>query len=745
MRWPAVAVLGYNGSRLPGNEPARTPRGATRGGRVGTVGTMSWNDLIGRRLDRYVIVDELGRGGSSRVYRAHDTTAEQDVAIKVIPNDAEDRVGFVRRFDREVEVVRQLDHPNIVAVQDRGETDDLVYLVMQLVGGGTLRARMGKPLPLGEACAAIVQMAHALHHAHVRGIVHRDVKPSNMLISEDDPRHLLLTDFGIAKIQGHRGLTKSGTTVGTPEYMSPEQAEGKETDPRSDVYSLGCVLYEELAGRPPFVGATPVSVLYQQVHARPSYLRSFNSEVPRELGRIVEQALAKRPEERFGTALHFARALLPFVEGCMPPIELPEEPEARVMPPPRISSPTLGAGWDGQPAATGGLGGLGTEGLDALFPEDIPSPARRTMPAPDAPAADAPVLGQTPPAMPPAPPMARSKHTIPLNQFRLPARPTRPLELPLTLDGKLDIEALMARVEAEGAAGAPPPSPLAAPAPWDRPLRASPATGYTWGAPPARARTTGDLPDLYADRPPVAAVPSLLPPPAASPRPSPTRAPHSQPSPVWRPPEDDLAPAAARRRRRLSLPGGRMMAGIAAAVFLVASLGIWLAVSASALGSLAHSGDHSSATATKTVTPSPSPSPTASPTQTASPTVAASPTTDPQKVLDARAAASFRAITLATFNDGACSAGNASTRFSSYDTIVVNLCASSSGAPGPMTVVMRQGQQTLYQMANGVPVSAGSHYWYSRYGLAPGSYDVLVTMTVDGKPATAADIQFTVG
>ena len=284
---------------------------------------MGWSDLIGRQLGQYAIVDELGRGGSSRVYRAQNLELMREVAIKVIFNDAEDRVGFVRRFEREVQAIAQLDHPNIVAVYDRGETADLVYLVMQCVTGGTLRQRCGRPIPVAEACGAMVQMCHALHHAHQHGIIHRDVKPSNMLIDSTDPRYLLLTDFGIAKLQGMLGLTKSGTTIGTPEYMSPEQSEGKDIDQRTDVYALGCVLFELLAGRPPFVGSTAVSVLYQQVHLRPPHLRAFNSEVPRELGRIIEQALAKHPEERFGTAAMLAEALLPYAEGSLP--QLPNE------------------------------------------------------------------------------------------------------------------------------------------------------------------------------------------------------------------------------------------------------------------------------------------------------------------------------------------------------------------------------------------------------------------------------------
>jgi eukaryotic-like serine/threonine-protein kinase len=240
---------------------------------------MEWNHLIGHMLGgdgRYEILAELGRGASSHIYRARDRIGERDVAIKVLPKDGEDRQDFVRRFEREAQAVAQLHHPNIVAVYGKGETEEVVYLVLQCVSGGTLRARLGKPLAIPEAAGAIIQMAHALHYAHQHGVIHRDVKPSNILVDGAKPRRLLLTDFGIAKLQGMRGLTKSGMTIGTPEYMAPEQAAGSEVDHRADVYALGCVLYEALCGRPPFVGATPVSVLYQQVHVRPPCLRAFN-------------------------------------------------------------------------------------------------------------------------------------------------------------------------------------------------------------------------------------------------------------------------------------------------------------------------------------------------------------------------------------------------------------------------------------------------------------------------------------
>lgn len=276
---------------------------------------MQWNDLIGTLIGPYRILEEIGRGGSGRVYKASDETHDRLVAMKVIENDAEDAQGFVKRFGREVELVERLNHPNIVAVYDSGQIADLIYLVMRYINGGTLRQRLGSPLPVSVACAAMVQMCHALQHAHDAHIIHRDVKPSNMLVALDDEGRLLLTDFGIAKLQGLRGLTKSGMTIGTPEYMAPEQAEGREVDRRSDIYSLGCVLYEELSGHPPFVGTTPVSVLYQHVHIRPEHIRSLNPAVPRELAAVVTRALAKRPHDRFDTADAFALALMPFTRS----------------------------------------------------------------------------------------------------------------------------------------------------------------------------------------------------------------------------------------------------------------------------------------------------------------------------------------------------------------------------------------------------------------------------------------------
>ncbi len=670
---------------------------------------MGWSDLIGHTLGdgRYEILEELGRGGSGRVYRAHDRQEDRDVAIKVIPNDAEDRQGFIRRFEREAQTIAQLHHPNIVAVYDRGKTDELVYLVLQYVSGGTLRQRLGKPLPPAEAAGAIIQMAHALHHAHEQGVVHRDVKPSNMLVDAANPRRLLLTDFGTAKITGMRGLTKSGTTIGTPEYMAPEQAEGHEVDPRADVYALGCVLYEALAGKPPFTGNTPVSVLYQQVHARPAYVRGFNSEVSPALAQVVQQALAKRPDERFETALDLARALYPFTEGrevffgpgSWPPEDAAGEGE-------RPSDPA-GHRW-------------GAEGLDAIFPDDPEARMGRLAALAQAPTDPLlPSAGGVPhqsggsalterPTLPPnmpslavpieerrtQPPVRRRKPTtIPVAPLRLPAKPTRPLELPLTPDGKLDLEALMAQMERDAASQ---PPAVRRPEPPRQVLGPGPA-GTTATLRAARGRAgTGER--------------------------------------------------GARGRHATRGGGGGGGASLklvwtvaAVAAVLILSLTVWVGVSASGLAFVTTPRHAATPTvrATQTATSQPTATNTPAPSPTATP--------DVQKQLDAAAAASFRAVTLTSFADNSCAPADSRTSFAPPATVYVNLCASGNVAPGPVTVTLRQNGQALATMAQNVYLSPGASYYFFRYGLHTGSYDMLVTMTLQGKTATARDIAFTVG
>ncbi len=284
---------------------------------------MELQNLSGPLLGQYQVLEQLGEGGMARVYKAQHPRLRRLVALKIILPEAAARPGFRERFDREAQVVAQLHHSNIVEVYDYGEAGNIPYLVMQYVGGGTLssKIRSGQPLPVTQAVRYIVQMALALHHAHQRGIIHRDIKPSNMLLDEQDPNHLLLSDFGIAKLLSGPGdsappqgaipqpLTTTGSIIGTPEFMAPEQAKGEPIDARTDIYSLGLVLYLLLTGRLPFRSDTPWGVLYQQINSPPPALSQINPAVPEAVIQALDTAIAKDPQQRFQTAEAFARAL----------------------------------------------------------------------------------------------------------------------------------------------------------------------------------------------------------------------------------------------------------------------------------------------------------------------------------------------------------------------------------------------------------------------------------------------------
>lgn len=397
---------------------------------------MGWNELIGAHLGEFIVIGEIARGGMSRVYRASDPLNEREVAIKVMAmgSDNGDPRTFTKRFEHEARAVKRLDHPNIVKVYSTGETDEFVYIVMQLVTGGTYRSRLGKPLTVSEACAMAIQMAQALAHAHRNNVIHRDVKPANILIDDQDPQHLLLADFGIAKIIGQKGVTKTGTAVGTPEYMAPEQAKGEEIDPRADIYGLACVLYEALAGRPPFVGPTALSICYQHVHTRPAYIRGFNPEVPRPLALIIEQALAKNPNDRFVDAASFAEALHPFTEptGLVVRRSRPNTAPLRDLDL-RGTADAIGMGLDGDPApvAQDPLAYLIPASLEPIAPLSAPSAVAPMLDLsqlpPEAPLPaihpDDVTTRQTQEMMPMATP-ARARHTHPTNPgLRLKSRP----------------------------------------------------------------------------------------------------------------------------------------------------------------------------------------------------------------------------------------------------------------------------------------------------------------------------------
>ena len=261
--------------------------------------------------DRYRLERELGHGGMATVYLAQDLKHDRAVALKVLKPELAHALG-PERFLREIQVTAQLDHPHILPLLDSGDAGGFLYYVMPYVQGETLRTRLmrEKQLPLDDALQIAAEVADALNYAHGQGIVHRDIKPENLLLAG---RHVRVADFGIARAvtaAGGDSLTATGVAIGTPAYMSPEQAGGsKDVDGRSDLYSLGCVLYEMLAGHPPFTGGTAHEILARHsMDAVPS-LAAARPTVPEGLERAIATALAKVPADRFSTAAQFADAL----------------------------------------------------------------------------------------------------------------------------------------------------------------------------------------------------------------------------------------------------------------------------------------------------------------------------------------------------------------------------------------------------------------------------------------------------
>lgn len=267
------------------------------------------DSLIGREIGKYTITELLGEGGMAVVYKAHQPSLDRDVAIKILTGPLARDEEFVARFRREAIAAGGLGHPNILTVHDAGTTEDgLHYIVMEYAPGGTLSDLLGQgPLPAKKAGEIGAQIADALQAAHEHSIVHRDLKPSNILLGRGS--RPLLMDFGVALVATGTRLTRTGVTVGTPEYMSPEQAQGLPVDERSDIYALGILMYEMLTGDVPFGGDTPLATLYQHVHDSAPILSDIARQIPHWLSIVVERSMAKRPEDRFQTAGEMAAAL----------------------------------------------------------------------------------------------------------------------------------------------------------------------------------------------------------------------------------------------------------------------------------------------------------------------------------------------------------------------------------------------------------------------------------------------------
>ena len=261
----------------------------------------------GDQLAGYRIEAVAGRGGMGLVYRARQRRPDRIVALKVIvPALAADPV-FRGRFERESNLAAQIEHPNVIPVYEIGEEDELLYIAMRFIAGVDLGALLNQsgPLPPERATRLIAQVGDALDAAHERGLVHRDIKPGNVLIDASD--HVYLTDFGLTKRTDEtKGMTATGMFVGTVDYIAPEQIEGRQIDRRADIYSLGCVLYEILSGTVPFPRDSDIPKIFAHVNDPPPRLQN----VPPPLADVVERAMAKRPEDRFLSAGEFTRAAL---------------------------------------------------------------------------------------------------------------------------------------------------------------------------------------------------------------------------------------------------------------------------------------------------------------------------------------------------------------------------------------------------------------------------------------------------
>ncbi len=264
-------------------------------------------DLIGKTLGEYRIVEHIARGATANVYKAYQPKLNRNVAIKVLSPLYAKEEDFRERFAREAKAIAQLDHPNIVPVYDFDRQGDLVYIVVQYVDTGSLADLMGERMPLDLAVKILDQVASALSHAHSRGIIHRDVKPANILLGQED--WVLLADFGLAKMLDESAtITQPGSGMGTPAYIAPEQATGESVDARSDIYSLAATLFQMITGRVPFEGETVMTVTLKHINEPVPPPRKVNPDLPPGVDEVILKGMAKSPEDRYSSADELAAA-----------------------------------------------------------------------------------------------------------------------------------------------------------------------------------------------------------------------------------------------------------------------------------------------------------------------------------------------------------------------------------------------------------------------------------------------------
>jgi len=305
---------------------------------------------VGETFGGYTIESLLGRGGMGTVYLATHRRLARKVALKVIAPELASDDDFRARFLRESQLAASLDHPNVIPIYDADEVDGVLYLAMRYVSGRSLQAliRDGGPLSPTETLRIAEQVGGALDAAHDAGLVHRDVKPANILIAEPGD-HAYLCDFGLAKRAGSQGLTQAGSFLGSVDYCAPEQVDGRTLDGRADVYSLGCVLFYCLAGRPPYLRETDVAVLHAHLHDPPPPLSEVRPDLPRALDMVLAKAMAKSRDERYPTAGALVSGFKKAVAGAvafvdeeatrLAPMPTPLDETRVTMRRPRVTSP----------------------------------------------------------------------------------------------------------------------------------------------------------------------------------------------------------------------------------------------------------------------------------------------------------------------------------------------------------------------------------------------------------------------
>jgi len=331
-----------------------------------------------QRLGKYEILAELGQGGFGTVYEARDTLLERAVALKVLHPTLMDDPSFVARFRREAQAAARLEHPHIITIYEVGEVQGRHFIAMRLLKGASLSSILKDatgPLPLDRVLLVLSHIAGALDYAHSQGVIHRDVKPSNIFVTADGA---ILTDFGIVRVLNNTiRMTTTGQTLGTPEYMAPEQILGEEVSPQTDIYALGVAAFQMFTGKAPFTGSTPFAVQDGHVRGELPSARQFNPALPPAVDAILAKALAKAPAERYASATQFVadlqRALLPQPQPVAPPTVTPAQllqPAIGASSTPRMGTPPPSVPVTAAP-------GLPPAPPAAMYPPPPPKPKRR--------------------------------------------------------------------------------------------------------------------------------------------------------------------------------------------------------------------------------------------------------------------------------------------------------------------------------------------------------------------------------